>query len=176
MSADKIVESERLPRKAKAQRSVVILVHVTTGFELLRVAVVDLMTLALKVWPVVSANFRAFVPVEPEPFQPVEDSPHRRLGIARFVRVLDPQEEDPPVVTGIEPVEQGGAATPNMEVPSRGRSETDTNLAGTHGAGKTWGDGGGLERVFRRHKPPRRRRRVCETEVRSRGLRGAPCP
>src|SRR2546430_8760066 len=50
---------------------------------------------------------RPFVPIDPQPFQPVKNDLHRFLRVARGIRVLDAQHELPAHVTRVKPVEQG---------------------------------------------------------------------
>ena len=57
---------------------------------------------------------------------PVEDRVDRRLGRARLVGVLDPQQELAAMVAGEQPVEQGGAGAADMEEAGRrGREAGD---------------------------------------------------
>ena len=71
------------------------------------------------------------VPVEAEPAHPVEDRVDRRLGRARLVGILDPQQEAAAMVAGVEPVEQGGAGAADMEEAGRrGREAGDDLVAG----------------------------------------------
>ena len=66
------------------------------------------------------------VPIEAEPAQPVEDRVDRRLGRARLVGVLDPQQVLAAVVAGEQPVEQRGARAADMqEAGGRGREAGD---------------------------------------------------
>ena len=60
------------------------------------------------------------VPIELEPFQPVEDGGNRRLGRALAIGVLDSQQHLAAVLPGIEPVEQRGAGAADMEEAGRG--------------------------------------------------------
>jgi len=56
------------------------------------------------------------VPVESEPAHPVQDGVHRLLGRAGHIRILDAENEFPPLLPGEKPVEQGGAGASHMEV------------------------------------------------------------
>ena len=62
------------------------------------------------------AGERAFIPVEAEPAQAVEDDIYGFLGIARGVGVLDAQDERAAGMPGVKPVEQRGARTADVEV------------------------------------------------------------
>jgi hypothetical protein len=55
------------------------------------------------------------VPIEPEPFQAIENGRDRRLGRSLAVGVLDAQQHLAAVLPGVEPVEQRGAAAPDVE-------------------------------------------------------------
>ncbi len=81
------------------------------------------------------------VPVEPEPFEPLEDR-LRRLGRrAGAVGILDPQQERAAravalMVPSEEPVEQCGAGAANMQKPGRRGGK-----AGDDRANRIWGVG-----------------------------------
>jgi hypothetical protein len=55
------------------------------------------------------------VPIELQPFQPVEDRGNGRLGRALAVGILDPQQHLAAGLLGIEPVEQRGTGSPDVE-------------------------------------------------------------
>ena len=59
------------------------------------------------------------VPIELEPIQAIEDRRNRRLGRALAVGVLDPQQHLAAGLFGIEPVEQRGTGTPDVEEAGR---------------------------------------------------------
>jgi hypothetical protein len=75
---------------------------------------------------------RGLVGAEVEPFEPVEDGADRRLGVARLVGVLDPEEVGPAVVAAEEIVEEGGARAADMQHAGRARGEAG---ADGHGDG-----------------------------------------
>ena len=60
------------------------------------------------------AGERAFVPIEAEPAQAVEDDVHGFLRIARGVGVLDAEDERAAGVAGVKPVEQSAVRAPPM--------------------------------------------------------------
>ena len=62
------------------------------------------------------AGERAFVPVEAEPAQAVEDDVHGFLRIARGIGVLNAQNEGAAGVPGVKPVEQSRARTADVQV------------------------------------------------------------
>ncbi len=59
------------------------------------------------------------VPIEPEPFQPVQDRSNRGLGRALAVGVLDPQQHPAAEFFGVQPVKQRGAGAADMEEAGR---------------------------------------------------------
>ena len=63
---------------------------------------------------------RLAVPFEAEPLQPVEDRRDRLFGRARAVGVLDAQQEFAAAAARIEPVEQRGARSADMQEAGRG--------------------------------------------------------
>ena len=75
---------------------------------------------------------RPLVPVEVEPAQRLEDRLDRLLRRPVPVGVLDAEDEDAAVMPGEEPVEEGGARAPHVEVAGRARRESDPDRVG-HG-------------------------------------------
>ncbi len=71
---------------------------------------------------------RLAVPVEPEPFEPVEDRRDRGLRRALAVRVLDAQQERSAEAFGVEPVEQRRARAADMQESGRRRREAGDDL------------------------------------------------
>ena len=71
------------------------------------------------------ADPRPFVPVEPEPSQPVENAFDHFGRRALDVGVFDAQHEHAAVPAGEQPVEQRRARAADVEVAGRRRSETD---------------------------------------------------
>ena len=74
-----------------------------------------------------SANARAFVPVDPKPAEPRENWLKRLLKIAGSVGVIDAQNESPAMLPGEEPIKEGGAHAPNVEVAGWARSKSGAN-------------------------------------------------
>ena len=75
-----------------------------------------------------TADLRAFVPIEPEPAQRLEDE---RLGagdVALLVGVLDAQDERAARVTRRQPREEGGAYGAEVQRPGGGGREARPNL------------------------------------------------
>ena len=63
----------------------------------------------------ISADLRAFIPIEPEPAEPVVDRLRRFGRVARLIRILDAQDESAAGVTREEPVEKRGARAADVE-------------------------------------------------------------
>ena len=66
---------------------------VTGGLQLPQIPLVDLIALTLEIRTEISADLRTFVPVEPEPAQPVVDRGRSFGRVARFVGILDAQDK-----------------------------------------------------------------------------------
>jgi hypothetical protein len=74
------------------------------------------------------------VPIEFEPFQSVEDCGDGRLSRALAIGILDPQQHLAAALFGVEPVEQRGSGSPDMEKAcGRGGKAGDDGIG--HGAG-----------------------------------------
>ena len=88
---------------------------------------VNVVALALEIRPEIAANLRTFVPIEPEPAQPVVDRRGRFLGVARLVRILDAQDERAAVMPREEPVEQRGARAADVQIAGGRWSEANAD-------------------------------------------------
>lgn len=69
--------------------------------------------------------FVFFIPTKIEPAQTLEDRVNRCVGIALDVGVIQPEDHGSPVMTGVEPVEDEGAGTANVQKTSGGRRESN---------------------------------------------------
>ena len=70
------------------------------------------------------------IPIEPEPGEPVEDRVDGGLGGALPVGILDPQQQFSVPPASIEPIEQRGARSPDMQKAcGRGSKTCDDGLA-----------------------------------------------
>src|SRR5262249_49074573 len=76
---------------------------------------VTVQPLRLIVRPMGSAYLGAFVPVEAEPAEAVEDRLQRLRHVTLLIRVVDTENELTAVLAGVEPVEQGGANAADVE-------------------------------------------------------------
>ena len=86
------------------------------GFlEAREILLVDRPSFALVVGAVVAALMRSLVPVEAQPVEPVEDDFLGLLGVAGVVGVLDAEDKRAGVLAGVDPVEEGGAGSTDME-------------------------------------------------------------
>src|SRR5690242_16839464 len=72
------------------------------------------------------------VPIETEPAHAVQDGVDRLLGGTCPVRVLDPKQEFAAGVPRVEPVEQSGPGTPDMEVTGGRGGETGDDRPCAH--------------------------------------------
>ena len=100
-------------------------------------ALVIFLPLALKIGAAIAfaraggvAGERAFVPIQPEPAQAVEDDVHGLLRVARGVGVLDAQDERAAGVAGIKPVEQGRARAADVQIAGRRWSKANARFHG----------------------------------------------
>src|SRR5262249_29945226 len=76
------------------------------------------------------------VPVQAEPLEARDDCIDGGLGRALPIRILDAQAEDALVVTRVQPVEQGGAGTANVqEAGRRGGKANDDGHESNAGQG-----------------------------------------
>ncbi len=98
-------------------------------------ALIIFLPLRLEIRPAVAfawaggvAGDRAFVPIEAEPAQAVEDDVHGFLRVARGVGVFDAQDERAAGVAGVKPVEQRGARAADVEVAGGRGSKTNTRF------------------------------------------------
>src|SRR5690606_8936009 len=100
---------------------------------------------------------RFAIPVDPEPFETLEDFLDGILGRALAVGILDAQAETAAVMPGEQPVEQGRAGTADMQVAGRGGRKTGDDFHGAIRAGRR---GGGFSIGSRRGKPRSRFARI----------------
>ena len=82
--------------------------------------------LGLEVRRVRPANAGPLVPLEPQPAEPVEDGLDRLGGGPLPIRVLDPEDEPAMVAAGLQPVEEGGTRTADVEVAGGRGGKPDT--------------------------------------------------
>ncbi len=95
-------------------------------------ALVNFIPLALEIRSEISADLRAFVPIDPEPAQAVVDRSGCFLGVAGLVSVLDAENESAAVMAGEEPVKKCGARPADVQKTGRRGSETNADV-GVHG-------------------------------------------
>ena len=74
-----------------------------------------------------SAHLRAFVPVDAQPVQAVEDRLQCLVDIPLLVGVVDPQDELAAVLPGEEPVEQRRANPANVQISGGTGGESGAN-------------------------------------------------
>ena len=114
-AANHIIDNDMLARRAKAERARV-LKEMTGVLQLFQIALVKFGSLALKVGTEVSSDVGTFVPIQLKPLQPFINRSRRFFRIARFVGVLDPQNEFATVMACEEPIEEGGTRATNMKI------------------------------------------------------------
>ena len=89
--------------------------------KLLDVFIVDIPPLGLMIRRVRTADIRALVPVDPQPFQVFEYLIGRGSGIALHVRIFNAQQELAARLASQKPVKQSRPGAPNMEIAGRRR-------------------------------------------------------
>lgn len=94
----------------------VVLIDAVGCDEFFEPGVVDGDAFALEVGAEVSAFFGAFIPIEAEPVQAVEDSLACFVGVSCFVGVFDAEDEGAAVFSCEEPVEERGSRAADVEV------------------------------------------------------------
>ena len=73
-------------------------------------------SLRLKIRPARPVNFRAFIPVDAQPFEAVQDRLQCGFDVSALVGIIDTQNELPTMLAGIEPVKQCGSYSADMQV------------------------------------------------------------
>ena len=113
--------SDRLARHLELDRAVA-LVGQAVREQRFDTALVILLALALEVWAAVAfagpggvGADRAFVPVQAQPAQAIEDDVHGGLGVAGGIGVLDAQDECAARMPGVKPVKQRGAGSADVQ-------------------------------------------------------------
>ncbi len=84
-------------------------------------------------------NADTLVPVETEPAEAIESILFELGGAAGHVGVVDADDEDPIVMAGEQPVEQGGTGVPDVEQPGRRWGDPYPDEIGVHCAARTTG-------------------------------------
>ena len=131
-TGDQVGHFDRLARHLEADCAVA-LVRQALILQFLDAPPVHIGALRLKVRTEPAILPRAFVPIQPQPPQPVENGAQRLFGIARGIGVFDAQDEGAARVAGIQPVEQGGAHAPNVQKAGGTGRESDADAHGVCG-------------------------------------------
>ena len=133
---DQVGNEDRLARHLELDRAFVF-VGQAVREQRLDAALVVFLALALEIGAAIAfaraggvAGERAFVPVQPEPAQAVEDDVHGFLRVARGVGVLDAQDERAAGVAGVKPVEQGRARAADVQEAGRAGGKTNARFHG----------------------------------------------
>ena len=95
--------------------------------EFFKIAGVNFPALALKIRTVRPTRLRAFIPVEAEPRQAIENRLPRFVGVARFIGVLHPQDELTAVFAGKQPAKQRGTRAAYVKIAGGRRCESGSN-------------------------------------------------
>lgn len=114
-AADEVVHGDGLALEAEAPCAV-IFVESAGGEEFLKILGVDVVALGLLVGGAWAADFGAFIPVKAEPVHAFEDGFAGFFCVPGGVCVFDTEDEFAVVLTGVEPVEEGGAGAADVEV------------------------------------------------------------
>src|SRR5207244_7611777 len=88
--ADRVIHDNFLAREPETHRAF-ILIDAIRGAEPIEITPINLLALTLEIRAKIPARFRAFIPIELEPAQPVINRARRLLGVPGAVRVFDPQ-------------------------------------------------------------------------------------
>ncbi|MCY1279971.1 hypothetical protein D9M71_54020 [compost metagenome] len=99
--------------------------------QFLGILLVDLATLALAIGTMRAADIRAFVPLDAEPAQGIEDLLLGLAGGAQLVGVFDAQDELTAVLARETQVEQGNVGSAHVRVAGGRRRDSGTD--GGHG-------------------------------------------
>ena len=99
----------------------------TAGQQLLHGRPIAIQPLRLIIRRQRSADLGAFVPVDPQPVEAVEDRLQRLFNVPLLIGVVDPQDELPSVLPGEEPIEQRSAYPANVQVSGGAGSESGAN-------------------------------------------------
>ena len=133
---DEILNDDRLAGHFELDRAFVF-VGQAVRQQCLDAALIIFLPLALEVRAAVAlaraggvTGERAFVPIQAEPAQAVQDDVHGLLRIARGVGVLDAEDERAAGVAGVKPVEQGRARPADVQVTGRRRGKTNARFHG----------------------------------------------
>ena len=127
VSTNEVSDGDGLAAELETNGSIFLGVGATCGFESREVGVIDALTLTLKIGAKITTDFRALIPVDPQPAQSIKDRLTSRFGVARFVGVLNAEDEFAAAIPRIEPVEQGSAGTADVEVTGWGWGKTNAN-------------------------------------------------
>ena len=132
VAADDVIDDDLFARETKADGTRVV-VNAAGGAEFVEITLIDRFPLALKIRAKIPAGFRAFIPIESKPAQPVVNGARGLLGVARPIGIFDAQNQRAARVFGVEPVEQGRARAAYVEIAGGRWSKADAN-GGRHGS------------------------------------------
>ena len=143
LAADEIVDDNVFAWRTEAQ-SPLVFEDMASVLKLLQIALVKFCALALQIWPEISTDMRAFVPVQAEPFKSIVNRSYRFFDMARPVGVFNAQNEFAAVMPRKEPVEERCSRAADVEIASRRGGETDADIRIHVGANLAMNCSGGL--------------------------------
>ena len=126
VAADDVVHDDFFASEPKADRASVF-VNPIRGAELVEIALVNRLALALEIRAEVAAHFRTFIPIKFEPAQSVVNCLRGFGRVPRPVSVLDPQNQRAAGVFRVEPVEERRPRAADVEITGGrwGKANTD---------------------------------------------------
>ena len=95
--------------------------------QLVQSCVVQVAPLRLKVRSVWSTDFRAFVPVEPQPAEGIQNRPKRGVNISLLIGVVNSQNKLTTIVACPQPAKKGGTHPADVHITGRAGGKTSSN-------------------------------------------------
>src|ERR1700730_825125 len=91
----------------------------------IKVSLIDRISLTLKVWTILPADSRTFVPVEAKPAQPIENYLNRLVPLPALVGILNPEQKRSLVMTREQPVKESSPCASNVQEAGGRRREAN---------------------------------------------------
>ena len=121
----------RLALRRDFRRCGIVAIGVARFEQLFHRRLVFIQSLRLKIGRMRAIDFRAFIPINPQPAEPVKDRLQCLGDVTLSVGVINPQNKLAARLARQQPVEQSRADTPDMEVTSRAGSESSADRHGS---------------------------------------------
>src|SRR6516165_12808330 len=83
------------------------------------VTLVKFCAFALQIWPELARYVRAFVPIQPQPFQSFVNGGRRFLSVAFQIGVFDAQHEFAAMMPREQPIEKRSARSADVQITGR---------------------------------------------------------